>query len=327
MLSDYGFKKAFGSKTNTLFLRTALKALLDLQEDIIEVEFMLQEHQSKTVKGRTGIVDIICKDNKGTTFIIEMQRVEVGYFIHRLKFYSFQEYDTLIKKGQYLFKKIEQTKIYAIAFLEKRAYPKEGIRQFVNLRNELGTLIDDQITYVIIQLSEFKKKFEELKTDLDKLLYIMKYTETATKEEVKKNKKIPIEKWVEQMLHELELSNMTQRERINAERAIANEAERLYYELEQEKREKKLKRQEKMLKQRDEMLEQKDEMLEQKEKMLEEKNGILEENRKVIAEMMLLTKQFSDEEILKKAKIDQVTLDKIRKKIKLFSRSDSSHTT
>ncbi|MCE7922784.1 MAG: hypothetical protein DYG98_06990 [Haliscomenobacteraceae bacterium CHB4] len=37
--SDYGFKVTFGNRTNTLFLRKALQALIQSSVPIIEIEF------------------------------------------------------------------------------------------------------------------------------------------------------------------------------------------------------------------------------------------------------------------------------------------------
>lgn len=84
--------------------------------------------------------------------------------------------------------------------------------------------MDDQITHVVVEagcrpLDKFQKTLKEIKTDLDKLLYTMKLTDTATSEA-----KLPDfmkEGWLEETLKELDRSNLTPEQRAELEMIIA----------------------------------------------------------------------------------------------------------
>lgn len=66
---------------------------------------------------------------------------------------------------------------------------------------------------------KFQKTLDEIETDLDKLLYTMKMTDTATK-----NARLPDfmrEGWLEETLKELDKANMTPEQRADLEMTIA----------------------------------------------------------------------------------------------------------
>jgi len=41
-------------------------------------------------------------------------------------------------------------------------------------KNQEGEELDSQITYIIVEISKFEKQGKEIKSDLEKLIYIMK---------------------------------------------------------------------------------------------------------------------------------------------------------
>ena len=87
------------------------------------------------------------------------------------------------------------------------------------MRNRSGELMDDQITHVVVELEKFQKTLEQIETDLDKLLYTMKLTDTATGEVKLPN--FTKEDWLEETLKELDRSNLTPEQRAELEMTIA----------------------------------------------------------------------------------------------------------
>ncbi len=170
-----------------------------------------------------------CEDEKGRVFIVEMQLFDFKHFIHRAKFYAFHKFNTMVHKGRYRFNDLRQ--IYSISFLAGRAFETSLYHQVGTIKNQKGERIDDQITYIIVELDKFKKMLPEIKTDLDKLLYTMKLTDTATPKV-----KLPdfwAENWLEEALKELDKANLTPEQRSQYEMIIAgNMSEKLAIELE-----------------------------------------------------------------------------------------------
>ncbi len=221
ILSDYGFKITFGNENDTRFLRKALQALIKSETTITEVVFVKNELKGITIDSRGAIYDLACVDENNNHFIVEMQLSEYPEFIQRMKFYSLYRFNSLVKKGKYTFENLP--KIYCIGILAKNIFLE--IQDYHNisvLRNENGELIDDQMTYITVELTKFDKKIEEITSDLDKLIYTMKNLNSPTKSI--KFPKFWNEEWIDIAIKELDKNNMSPEQRLAYEMAISANA-------------------------------------------------------------------------------------------------------
>ena len=232
MLSDYGFKVTFGNENHPRFLRKALQALIDSDVPIRSVQFTKNEITATTKDSRGGLFDITCEDDQGRVFIVEMQLLDLSNMIHRVKFYAFHRYNIMVKKGNFRFNNLK--KIYTISILAGKTYQTGLYHQIGTIKNQHGELIDDQITHVIVELDKFQKTLEQIETNLDKLLYTMKLTDTANKDVTLPD--FMREGWLEETLEELDRANLTPEQRAEWEIAIAgNMSEKMAREEEKEK--------------------------------------------------------------------------------------------
>ena len=221
LLSDYGFKVAFADESNTLFLRRALQALMQSEIPIKKVQFLRNEFVGITEDSRGGVFDLVCVDENERTFIVEMQLGYYKHFIQRAKFYAFQRFNTLVEKGKYQFDNL--TPIYCIGFLAKGIFPNSNeYYHFGRLKNQIGEELDQQITHIIIEINKFEKKEEEIHSDLDKLIYIMKNLENI--KGIDQLPKFLTEDWIEQAMEKLDKSQMTPDQRMHYEMMMARNA-------------------------------------------------------------------------------------------------------
>ncbi len=221
LLSDYGFKVAFADESNTLFLRRALQALIKSEIPIKKVQFLRNEFVGITENSRGGVFDLVCEDEEQRTFIVEMQLGYYKHFIQRAKFYAFQRFNTLVEKGKYQFDNL--TPIYCIGFLAKGIYPKsKEYYHFGRLMNQKGEELDQQITHIIVEINKFEKKENDIQSDLDKLIYIMKNLEHI--KGVDQLPKFLTEDWIEQAMNKLDKSQMTPDQRMHFEMMLAKNA-------------------------------------------------------------------------------------------------------
>jgi len=221
ILSDYGFKVTFGNETDTRFLRRALQALIQSPIAIKHVEFIESEILGLTRDSRSGVYDVACVDEVGNQFIVEMQLSKYPDFIQRMKFYSFYRLNTLVRKGKYKFEGLP--KIYCIGILATNIFPH--IADYHNvavLRNEKGELIDDQTTFITVELAKFKKWLAHVQTDLDKLIYTMKTTHKAVKP--KQFPQFWNEEWLEAAIKELDTRQMSPEKRMAYEMTLSANA-------------------------------------------------------------------------------------------------------
>ena len=221
ILSDYGFKVTFGNESNTRFLQKALQALIQSPVPITKVEFIESEIPALTKDSRGGIYDMVCVDEAGTQFIVEMQLSKYPHLIQRMKFYSFYRLNTLIRKGEYKFEGLP--KIYCIGILAVNIFPQIiDYHNIAFLKNEKGELIDEQTTFITVELAKFKKRLPDVQTDLDKLIYTMK-----TLHKAKNPVQYPqfwTEEWLQVAIKELDTRAMTPEQRMAYEMTLVNNA-------------------------------------------------------------------------------------------------------
>ncbi|MEA5401364.1 Rpn family recombination-promoting nuclease/putative transposase [Arcicella sp. DC2W] len=221
ILSDYGFKVTFGNEEDTTFLKKALQALIDSPIPIKTIEFIKNEMNAITIDSRSGIYDIACIDEYNNHFVVEMQLSDYPEFIQRMKFYALHRFNTMVKKGAYKFEDL--SKIYCIGILAVNIFP--SIKQFHNiavLRNDKNEIIDDQMTFITIELAKFTKPIADIQTDLEKLIYTMKTLHTVT--ETSQFPAFWDEEWLKKAIHEVDLRAMTAEQKLAFEMAISANA-------------------------------------------------------------------------------------------------------
>jgi predicted transposase/invertase (TIGR01784 family) len=164
LISDYGFKATFGNETNTLFLRTALQALIKSPVPIREVQLEKNAFEALTAESRSGIFDLACTDELGNHFIVEMQLAHTPHFVQRMKFYALHKFNTLVERGRFDYANLPR--IYCIAFLAKSILPTPNYYTRANLRDEQGEPVDEQLTFILVELAKFNKPLSAIDADL-----------------------------------------------------------------------------------------------------------------------------------------------------------------
>ncbi|MBC7922540.1 MAG: Rpn family recombination-promoting nuclease/putative transposase [Ferruginibacter sp.] len=220
-MDGYGFKATFGNEANSLFLRRSLQALIGSETPIEQVTFLPNELGRLTKDSRSGIYDLACTDANGHFFIVEMQLSEYPEFIQRMKFYSLYRFNTLVKKGLYTFEDLPR--IYCVGILAVNIFPAiAAYHNMAVLRNRQGELIDDQTTFVTVELAKFTKPLAEVASDLDKLLYTMKTLHTVT--DPGQYPQFWTEEWLQLAINELDKRAMTAEELLDYEMTLSANA-------------------------------------------------------------------------------------------------------
>ena len=88
LLTDFGFKRIFGTDPNKELLINFLNSLFDGEEVIKDVKYLNSENVGDVYTERKAIFDVYCENEKGEKFIVEMQNAYQTYFKDRSLFYS-----------------------------------------------------------------------------------------------------------------------------------------------------------------------------------------------------------------------------------------------
>ena len=86
--NDVAFRKIFGTEKNKDLLIHFLNDMIDFKGKklIQEVTFLKTIQDPETMAKKTSIVDILCKDEKGNQYIVEMQVAKEKGFVKRAQY-------------------------------------------------------------------------------------------------------------------------------------------------------------------------------------------------------------------------------------------------
>ena len=182
-LSDWGFKKLFGTEANKEFL---LEFLRDLFPDkrIEDIAYLNNENQGISESDRKSVFDVVCRTVAGDRFIVEVQKKDQRYFMERSLYYSTFPVQEQGLRGDWDFR---LTPVYMVGILnfalkhdcpggtaaENGGNPKL-IHRYDLRERETGELMTDNLHFVFIEVGAFGKKEEELESVMDKWMFVLK---------------------------------------------------------------------------------------------------------------------------------------------------------
>ena len=175
LLLDLTFKKAFNPDTqNKVCLIELLNALLEgeIDEPIEDVQSRDKEHNDGSNENRTTIFDLHCVDTKKRKFIIEVQIAPQENIVNRAIYYASQTVVSQGERGRGYSYSLDP--VITVMFMEFSVFDEQDkyLRKAM-LREKDGARISQTLNFVFVELPKFRKKLEELETDLDKCLYAL----------------------------------------------------------------------------------------------------------------------------------------------------------
>ena len=178
--TDFGFKKIFREEASKPLLIDFLNALLPQTNKIVDLNFKNTEQLGQSEADRKAIYDIYCENKNGEKFIVELQKAKQNYFKERTIYYSTFPIREQAEKGEwnYNLKAVYCVGILDFTFDDYESEPeKSEVVHTIKLKNQNGKTFYEKLTYIYLEMPNFKQKEEDLKTRLDKWLYFIKYLE------------------------------------------------------------------------------------------------------------------------------------------------------
>lgn len=176
LLTDFGFKRIFGTKPNKDLLINFLNSLFDGEQVIKDVRYLNSEHVGDVFAERKAIFDVYCENEKGEKFIVEMQNAFQKYFKDRSLFYSTFPIREQAPKGQDWNFKLAH--VYTVALLnfdfKEEAFDQKEINHDVGLLDKTFKVFNDKLSFKYIEIAKFNKSETELETLYEKWLYVLK---------------------------------------------------------------------------------------------------------------------------------------------------------
>ncbi len=178
--TDFGFKKIFGEEASKPLLIDFLNALLPQTNNIVDLTFKNTEQLGQTDLDRKAIYDIYCENQNGEKFIVELQKAKQNYFKERTIYYSTFPIREQAEKGEWNY---NLKAVYCIGILDftfddyESEAEKSEVVHTIKLKNQNGKTFYDKLTYIYLEMPNFKLEENNLKSRLDNWLFFIKHLE------------------------------------------------------------------------------------------------------------------------------------------------------
>ena len=174
-LTDFGFKKLFGSEPNKSLLIDFLNQVLPSQHKIKELNYAKNEHLGQNDLDRKAIFDLYCIGESGERFIVEIQKAKQNFFKDRSIYYSSFPIQEQAQKGDWNYKLDPVYTIGILDFIFDEHRNADSLLHLVELKNQNGEIFYDKLKFIYIELPKFKKGEDELNTQFEKWLFVFRH--------------------------------------------------------------------------------------------------------------------------------------------------------
>lgn len=174
-LTDFGFKKLFGTEPNKGLLIDFLNQILPARHQIKDLTYSNTEQLGTNDLDRKAIFDLYCLGESGERFIVEIQKAKQNFFKDRSIYYSSFPIQEQAKKGDWDYR-LEP--VYTVGILDFIFDDHKGSTELlhvVELKNQRGEVFYDKLKFIYIELPKFVKNEDELSSHFDKWLYVFRH--------------------------------------------------------------------------------------------------------------------------------------------------------
>ncbi len=171
-LTDFGFKKLFGTESTKMLLIDFLNQILP-DRKIKELSYSATEQQGKTEIDRKAIFDLYCIGDNGERFIVEMQKAKQNFFKDRSVYYASFPIQEQAKKSAWDYKLDPVYSIGILDFIFDDHKQEKELLHIVELKNQHCEVFYDKLKFIYLELPKFKKKEKDLKTHFDKWIFVL----------------------------------------------------------------------------------------------------------------------------------------------------------
>ena len=158
--NDYAFKQIFGQERSKPILIDMLNAVLKSQihKPIVDLSFLSPFQEPEVLARKQSIVDVLCKDQDGCQYIIEMQMANSDGFEERAQYYATKAFVSQMGKGE----KYEGLKeVIFLAFTDFDIFPEEPYKnEHVTVSRHTGKRYLDKLSFTFVNLPKFEQEIK-----------------------------------------------------------------------------------------------------------------------------------------------------------------------
>jgi predicted transposase/invertase (TIGR01784 family) len=208
--NDIAFKKIFGTEKNKDILIHFLNDVIERENkrEITNVTLLNPMQHPEIIGKKQSVVDVLCEEEDGTQYIVEMQVAKVAGFEKRAQYYAAKAYASQPEEGD-VYTHLKE--VIFLAITEYEMFPQKKGYKSVHVTLDKKTYERDlkDFSFTFLELKKFNKKFEDLNTYEEKWCYFFKHANDPDDiGELLKNS----DEIITKAYHELEAHNWTKEE-------------------------------------------------------------------------------------------------------------------
>ena len=163
--NDYAFKRIFGTRRNKDILIHFLNDMLNFsgKDCITEVTFLKNDQDPEIDAAKQSAVDVLCTDELGKHYIVEMQVAKGKGFEKRAQYYAAKAYGSQLMERE---KYIQLKEIIFIAITDFVMFPDKTEYKSNHVILDKATYSHDlkDFSFTFLELPKFNKTIDELHT-------------------------------------------------------------------------------------------------------------------------------------------------------------------
>ncbi|TKC09243.1 Rpn family recombination-promoting nuclease/putative transposase [Pedobacter frigoris] len=178
-LEDVGFKRLFAAEQNQELTVAFLNHVLRGKKTVVSIEVLKSEYPGETKEEGQVTVDMVCKDQEGAIFLVEMQRQYYKNFKKRSLYYGSRLLVEQAPRGNRREWGYDLKDVYVIALLEEFKVSEDEDRIWLHDVALFDTTAEkvfcSALSFIYIEMPHFQKTEQELKSDLERWIYALKH--------------------------------------------------------------------------------------------------------------------------------------------------------
>ena len=174
-LTDFGFKRLFGTEPNKNLLIDFLNVILPPQHRVKDLTYRSTENLGNTPLDRKAVFDLYCQSEKGEKFIVEMQKAKHNYFKDRSIYYASFPIQDQAPKGDWNYKLAPVYTIGILDFVFDEDKNDDAFLHIVELKDQNCQVFYEKLKFIYLELPKFKKTIDQLNDHFDKWLFLLKH--------------------------------------------------------------------------------------------------------------------------------------------------------
>jgi len=174
-LTDFGFKRIFGTELNKDLLIDFLNVILPLPHRVRDLTYINTENLGNTPIDRKAVFDLYCEGEDGEKFIVEMQKAKHNFFKDRSVYYATFPIQEQAKKGEWDYKLEPVYTVGVLDFIFNDHKNDPTLLHIVELKDQECRVFYEKLKFIYIELPKFTKTIDELTDHFDKWLYLLRH--------------------------------------------------------------------------------------------------------------------------------------------------------